>query len=266
MQSSTARIGAATLAAALLAITLPLSGSAQQSIGVTVNGQQVNLSPPPTERAGRVFVPLRGVFERLGASVVYANGQINATGNGRNISLNIGSTQATINGQPQMLDVAPFIIGASTYVPLRFVAQALGDTVNWDNSNGVVAIATNGAVSQVPPERLRPERPERPAPPARSPIGVMIERPTPDGSVESNRPTIEARFQNGQADANTIRVLLDNVDVTNNATRSAEGVVFTPPSQLIAQRHHVIVRGNDRDGRPFDFTWAFTSGDRQAER
>ena len=110
-----------------------------------VNGSGVSFSPPAMIQAGRVFVPLRGVFERLGASVVYANGTINATGNGRNISLQIGSTQATVNGQPQAIDVAPFIVGASTYVPLRFVSEALGAQVNWDDSNRVVSIALAGA-------------------------------------------------------------------------------------------------------------------------
>src|SRR5262249_1232298 len=82
------------------------------SVTVIVNGQTVSFDQPPIERAGRVFVPLRGVFERLGASVVYSNGIINATGNGSNISLHIGSTQATVNGQTQTLDVAPFLVGA----------------------------------------------------------------------------------------------------------------------------------------------------------
>jgi len=261
MQSSYTRTGVAAFIASL-AIAMPFGTAAQQGIGVTVNGQQVNLSPAPIERAGRVFVPLRGVFERLGASVVYANGQINATGSGRNISLNIGSTQASINGQGQLLDVAPFIIGASTYVPLRFVAQALGDTVNWDNSNQVVAIATNGAVSQAPPPRQAPPQQERPA---RSPIGIVAEQPSPDGTVESNRPTIEARFQNGRADPNTIRVALDQVDVTNEASRSPNGVVYSPPSDLLAQRHRVVVSGHDASGRPFDFAWAFTSGSHQQQ-
>jgi hypothetical protein len=69
---------------------------ASAQVVVTVNGNQVNFSPEPIIQAGRVFVPLRGVFERLGASVVYSDGTINATGAGRNISLQIGSTQATI--------------------------------------------------------------------------------------------------------------------------------------------------------------------------
>jgi hypothetical protein len=87
-------------AAGMLALALPV---AAQSVTVVVNGQTMNFTQPPIERAGRVFVPLRGIFEQLGASVVYANGQINATAHGRTVSLNIGSTQATVAGQPATL-------------------------------------------------------------------------------------------------------------------------------------------------------------------
>ncbi|HEV7179145.1 MAG TPA: copper amine oxidase N-terminal domain-containing protein, partial [Candidatus Baltobacteraceae bacterium] len=104
-RAAVAAIISASLAGANLAALAPAFAA---SVSVIVNGQQVSFDQPPIERTGRVFVPLRGVFERLGASVVYGNGVINATGNGRNISLRIGSTQATVNGQSQNLDVAPF--------------------------------------------------------------------------------------------------------------------------------------------------------------
>jgi hypothetical protein len=137
------------LIAALGALTLALFVSAARpasaDVGVTINGSAVDIAPAPIIDAGRVFVPLRGIFERLGASVVYSNGTINATGNGRNISLQIGSTQATVNGDPQRIDVAPYIVGASTYVPLRFVSEALGASVNWDDANSIVAISLAGA-------------------------------------------------------------------------------------------------------------------------
>jgi hypothetical protein len=140
-----------SLIAALGALTLALFVSAARpasaDVGVTINGDAVNIAPAPIIDAGRVFVPLRGIFERLGASVVYANGTINATGNGRNIALQIGSTHATVNGDPQTIDVAPYIIGASTYVPLRFVSEALGASVNWDDANSIVAISLADAAN-----------------------------------------------------------------------------------------------------------------------
>jgi hypothetical protein len=131
--------------AAAFAFTFSLAIAADAQVQIQINGSPVNVSPAPIMQSGRVFVPLRGVFESLGASVVYSNGQINATGNGREISLHIGSTQATVDGSSATIDVAPFIVGASTYVPLRFVSQALGASVDWDNTNHIVAITMQGA-------------------------------------------------------------------------------------------------------------------------
>jgi len=139
------------LAGAVLALALGAPAGAQQQIGITVNGNAIDVSPPPINQAGRVFVPLRGVFENLGASVVYDNGEINATGDGHDISLHIGSTQATVDGNSETIDVAPFIIGASTYVPLRFISQALGATVDYDATNDVVAISTSYQTTQSQP-------------------------------------------------------------------------------------------------------------------
>ena len=133
---------------------LMLGAVASAAVAVLVNGAPVTFDQPPVERGGRVFVPLRGVFERLGASVVYQNGEINATGNGRNINLKIGSTTASVNGQQQQIDVAPFLIGSRTLVPLRFVSQALGANVDYNNSNQVISLTLGGApppVSQNPP-------------------------------------------------------------------------------------------------------------------
>jgi Copper amine oxidase N-terminal domain len=143
---------AGSAAALTFGLLLTLSASAQ--VAISINGNGVDVSPSPLIQAGRVFVPLRGVFENLGATVVYSNGQINATGNGRDISLQIGSTQAAVNGQPETIDVAPFIVGASTYVPLRFVSQALGAGVSWDGNDRVVEISMAGLLLGVGRRRL----------------------------------------------------------------------------------------------------------------
>jgi hypothetical protein len=231
---------------------------AQSSVSVTLNVSPLNLNPAPLERAGRVFVPLRGVFEQLGASVVYDGGTINAQGRGdRSVQLHIGSTQATVNGQPQTVDVAPFIVGASTYVPLRFVSQALGATVNYDASNRIVALSEGPQqTAGGPPRRVALPAP----PPDHTAVTLRAVRPSRGEVVANRRPTIEADFANGRVNPTTLRIVLDGVNVTGQATRSPRSIVFSPPSDLQAGRHQVHVDGRDLNGTPFDAQWSFISG------
>lgn len=242
--------------AAAIITAVGATPAAAQSVGVTLNGTPVSLSPAPETRAGRVFVPLRGIFERLGASVVYANGTINAQGNGRAISLHVGSTQATVNGQPQNLDVAPFIIGASTYVPLRFVSQALGATVNYDGTNHVVAISNGGASQAAPAMQATPMATQA----AASPLRLGNIQPGRGVSVAARRPEIEAQFTNGSADPNSLHVSLDQLDITASTSRSPSGFVYSPPSDLQSGAHMVRVTGKDSNGAPFQLGWRFESG------
>jgi len=118
------KIGAAAAALTLVA-GMGLSANAA-NVTIQVNGQVVTFSQPAIERVGHVYVPLRGVFEKLCASVVYANRLINAQGNGHSVSLRIGANSATVDGTTVGLESPAFIVGSSTLVPLRFVAQALG--------------------------------------------------------------------------------------------------------------------------------------------
>jgi hypothetical protein len=246
--------GATAFLSALLAVPALAAGP----VTVQLNGNTLNLNPAPTERAGRVFVPLRGVFENLGASVVYANGVINATGRGHSVSLRIGSQQATVDGQQQMLDVAPFIIGASTYVPLRFVSQALGATVNYDGANNVVAISADGANAPQNPNQVITPAPNANAQGGAINLGNVL--PARGASVSARRPTIEAVFAGGTAEPNSIRVYLDGTDVTSESTRSPRGFTYAPRSPLQAGAHTVRVTGTDTNGQPFNRGWRFSSG------
>ena len=256
MFSSTLR-GPAALGAIALLASFAVPASAAGPITVTVNGQTANLNPPPTERAGRVFVPLRGVFEQLGATVVYDNGTINATGRGHTVSLKIGSQQALVDGQQQMVDVAPFIIGASTYVPLRFVSQALGASVNYDGTNDIVAINAGGRGYGAPRnEVITPA----PGPNGDSGAIALVSTRPARGSIEPSRhPTIAATFGDA-VDPNSLRIRLDDIDVTQDATLTPRGFTFTPRAPLEPGPHRVRVAGTGRDGQPFSHSWDFTVG------
>ena len=235
-----------------LASAVLLFAAPAQAISVTLNGNNVPLNPPPIERAGRVLIPLRGVFEQLGATVVYSNGQINATRGRRTVSLNIGSTQAMVDGQPQTIDVAPFIIGASTYVPLRFVSQALGAQVNWDGNNQLVSVTSYGVGGPGGTAALPPA--------ANGGLQLLSsERPRNGAIVPGLQPRIMAQF-NQNIDPNSLRIRLDGVDITAAATRSANGFEYAPPSPLTATQHSVRVRATNLNGQPVYASWTFTSG------
>jgi len=228
---------------AIASVSMAPTPALAQNVTVVVNGQQVSFDQPPIERSGRVFVPLRGVFERLGATVVYDNGVINATGNGRNISLKIGSSVAIVDGAQQMLDVAPFLVGARTLVPLRFVSQALGANVDWNNNTTTVTITMAGA-----PQPTQP-----------SSISVTNMHPAQNSVVSVKRPAISGGFSS-PVDPNSVRISLDGRDVSGTTYVSATAFLFSPPYDLQSSTHTVHVTGKDANGNPFDQSWAFTSG------
>lgn len=241
-------------AASILALTLP---AAAQPVTVVINGQTMNFAQPPIERAGRVFVPLRGIFEQLGASVVYSNGQINATAHGRSVSLNIGSTEATVAGQPATLDVAPFIVGSTTFVPLRFISQALGASVNWNDSTSTVTISGGGRY-----EGGRPpieERPQPPPPPQRS--TYLVSR-WPTGPVYDEVNVIRFTF-NRPIVIDSVRVWLDGNRMRNDLRqRGPAAYAIDIDGPLPSGPHRVRVTGMSANGTPFDINWGFATAAR----
>ncbi len=114
---------------------------------VTVNGKGVVFAgQPPVRDNGRLLVPLRGVLEKMGASVRYSGPTrtVTATKGETRLSLVLGERTATVNGKPVTLDVPGRAAAGVTLVPLRFVAESLGADVRFDAASGVVAIRTDG--------------------------------------------------------------------------------------------------------------------------
>jgi hypothetical protein len=236
------RLAATALAASLLA-GFSIAPIAAATATVVVNGNTITFDQPPVERAGRMFVPLRGVFERLGASVVYSNGEINAQGNGRSVNLHIGSTSATVNGQSVFMDVAPFLVGARTLVPLRFVAQSLGASVNWNASNNTVYIQGNGSASTY-------------VPPSNGSFSLVNARPAT--TANTTQPNIRAAFSE-PVDRNSLHVYVDGQDVSGSTEASANSFNVTAPFPLNPGSHTVRVTGNTVAGATFDRGWSFTT-------
>lgn len=99
----------------------------------------------------RTLVPLRSIFEELGSTVNWnqKDKTVTATKGTNKIKLTIGSRHTTVNGNHVIIDVPAQIKNGSTLVPLRFVSEALGASVEWDSQNYVATITSSDKVINV---------------------------------------------------------------------------------------------------------------------
>ncbi|NEU31793.1 copper amine oxidase N-terminal domain-containing protein [bacterium LRH843] len=113
-------------------------------INVIIDGEWLAFEQPPTIINGSTLVPMRAIFEKLNASVVW-NGQtksITATKGTTKISLTLDKNTATKNGKAMTLDTPPKLINGHTMVPIRFVSESLGADVKWDGASKTVFITS----------------------------------------------------------------------------------------------------------------------------
>ena len=131
-------------AAAAALCALLGNAPAGAAIPVFVNGQAVKFDQPPVEKAARVFVPLRGVFERLGADVAFTPpGSVVATQRGAQlVKLTVGNKRAVINGKTRMMDAPAFMRRGRVLVPLRLLSEAAGAKVAYSRSPKAVRITS----------------------------------------------------------------------------------------------------------------------------
>ena len=125
------------------------------TVNVVVNGETIDFTgdqAPFIDYASRTLVPLRRVFEKLGNDVAIswnAQEQMVIIAKGITvITLIIGNPYLTISEEDEVwyieMDTTPTIVNGRTMLPARFVAEAIGATVSWNN--GTVYINSNYTV------------------------------------------------------------------------------------------------------------------------
>ncbi len=108
----------------------------------TINKNLVDLDSPPLIIQGRTLVPVRFIAEAFGATVewVRETETIIIELEDTMIVLQIGNQTAFVNGKAQILDAPPLIIQGRTLIPVRFIAEAFGATVEWVRETETVVI------------------------------------------------------------------------------------------------------------------------------
>lgn len=127
---------------------LPITSRQGASDSAIVQVNDVPLAARALIRDDRVLVPMRAIFERLGATVQWypENHKVVATKGDRTISLIPGQNfQYSMESGGQYVDYPPRIIRGRLMVPLRFVSENLGAQVHWNPKRRVASVVAGGS-------------------------------------------------------------------------------------------------------------------------
>lgn len=119
-------------------------------VGLLFNGQPLESDVPALLAGGRTLAPVRALGEALGAEVTWRNDARQAVlrKGDTTIVLTLGSAKAAVNGvETDLPDGIPAVMvgyqgQTRTFAPLRFVAEQLGASVEWDGGTFTAAVST----------------------------------------------------------------------------------------------------------------------------
>nr|MBP6491598.1 AMIN domain-containing protein [Clostridia bacterium] len=141
----------------IMLFTSVVSFAGSEDIVIQLDGTEIVNDSPPVIVEKRTLVPARAVFEAMGGEVSWDDVQRTVTVEleDTTVVLVIDSKIAYINGQEQEMDVPAMILSNTdnkngrTMIPVRFVAEAIGCDVDWNEADRIVSIVTpeGGAIT-----------------------------------------------------------------------------------------------------------------------
>lgn len=133
------------LTAALISVAITAQGAlADSSINVKIDGNYVDFDVEPQIINDRTMVPMRAVFEALGAKVIWESDTKTALAyrNGTNIRIKVGDSYIIKDDTAIKLDSPAVIVDGRTLVPVRAISESFGYEVGWDGVTRTVNISS----------------------------------------------------------------------------------------------------------------------------
>ena len=129
----------------LLSLAFTSRAFADNEINLKIDDKTIEADVSPKIIDGRTMVPVRAIFEGVGASVEWDSQTKTIIGNrgGITVEMSIDRNIAKVNNSNVSMDCAPVIIDGRTFAPARYVAEAFGCKVDWNNESKTVNIVTS---------------------------------------------------------------------------------------------------------------------------
>ncbi|MDQ6924916.1 MAG: copper amine oxidase N-terminal domain-containing protein [Candidatus Eremiobacteraeota bacterium] len=134
-------------------------------------------------RGNTILIPLRSMFEQMGATVSYdpASKTVDVSKPGSDVKVTVGKPEVVINGESRPLDVPPEIYKGAVVVPVRVISEGMGAYVQWVPDRRIVVV-----------RYVSPPTPPPPPPATPTPAPVVTPKPVPP-PTPSPTPTPVAR-------------------------------------------------------------------------
>ncbi|BFT69367.1 copper amine oxidase N-terminal domain-containing protein [Paenibacillus sp. P36] len=119
----------------------------EANIKIVVDGKELAFEQKPLIYNGTTLVPLRKIFEALGATVEWDDGLklVKAKNQTIEVRIGIGKYKAYVNNVEMPVLVPAQIIKGTTVVPARFIAESFGAKVEWDDTNKTITVSSSAA-------------------------------------------------------------------------------------------------------------------------
>lgn len=118
--------------------------SADSGVTVYVDGAAVEFDVPPQIINDRTMVPMRAIFEKIGAEVTWDDATKTAISkkDGTTVSITIGEYKLNVNGKDVEIDVPAQIVDSRTLVPVRAISESFNCDVFWQEEYRAVRVVT----------------------------------------------------------------------------------------------------------------------------
>jgi hypothetical protein len=134
-------------------------------------------------RGNTILIPLRSMFEQMGATVSYdpASKTVDVSKPGSDVKVTVGRPEVVINGESRPLDVPPEIYKGSVVVPVRVISEGMGAYVQWVPDRRIVVVRYIPAPTPAPVPIPTPS-------PSPTPTATPSPTPSPSPSPVAKNP------------------------------------------------------------------------------